>query len=470
MAVSNPHRLVFLALLLIVAAAKLPTLSTPYFWDEIGWIGRAHRLSAAPLWHALPGIGSAEFGSRPPGLYLPVAALFKVVEPSIPLAHAIIVGFALLGVYFTYRLGELLYGATAGIIAALLLFCNAIYFAQAGMFHPDLPVAACGVASVYAMLRGEYGRYLFWALWLVLMKETGLALVVAISAYAFLIEWRHGVAAALGAALRWSPPLLVMGLYYALQRLTTGRFFMDFAQLGEPAGFFLPHLAMAQFRPVTRWLFSEQLRWIISALIVANLAVNRAARRRPELLLFSLIAIGSGYAFCGLYFLPRYLLPVAPYLFVLGAGALVELFPERVVHLPLAAALLAVMIVRLPGSERPGNREWDMGYLQAVRTYQDAAAYLDAHHRGRRIATTWPLEAYLRGPELGYVARPLDVVRARDAAALNGGEPVDVIAATTLSADRDASLAAYARSQLWPLAQRIENGAFRCDIYSAPAR
>src|SRR5262249_15822822 len=153
------------------------------------------------------------------------------------------------------------------------------------MFNPDLPVAACGVASVDAMLRGRTARYVFWALWLVLMKETALAVVLAITLYALWRGGRRGVVPALGAAVRWGCPLFLMAIYYGVQKATTGRMFVDFAALNEPAGFFDPGLVPTQLRPVTSWLFIEQLRWIFALLILANLLVHRSERQRPELVL-----------------------------------------------------------------------------------------------------------------------------------------------------------------------------------------
>src|SRR2546422_11318659 len=80
----SEQRVVFVALLLIVGAAKWPVLSTPYHWDETLWIGFAHTLSGMPLWRVLPGLQPpSTFGGRPPGLFLPMAALFKMFGPSI---------------------------------------------------------------------------------------------------------------------------------------------------------------------------------------------------------------------------------------------------------------------------------------------------------------------------------------------------------------------------------------------------
>jgi len=465
--VSNPQRLVLLALAVLVLATKLPTLATPYHWDELMWIGLAHRLAELPLWQALPGCHPpALFAGRPPGLYLPMAAAFKLTGPSLALSHLAIAGFAVLGVWFTYRLGTLLYGATAGACAALFVFFNPMYFAQAGMFLADLPVTACGVATVYWALRRRYVPYLIWAVGLVLLKETALAIVFAVSTYVLLSERRRGVAGALRATLPWALPLLLMALYYAVQKLTTGSFFV---QLGEPFDLFQPRQLFAQLTQVTRWLFVEQLRWVFTALVVVHLATDRAARRRPELLLVGLIVLSSGYAFSVLYFLPRYLLPVLPYLCVLAAGALVELWPRRSVHVTLAAALVVVLALRLRGTDRPGNREWDLGYLAAVRTYARTAEVLERDYAGARILTTWPLSQYLRRPELGYVAHPLQAVRLRDALPLAASERFGVVVDPSLGDADGGALAAYARTHDLRLVDHLAVGSFRCDVYGRHA-
>jgi 4-amino-4-deoxy-L-arabinose transferase-like glycosyltransferase len=463
--VHNDRRVV-VTLVGIVLVAKLPTLATPYHWDETLWIGFAHQLTALPLWNVLPGLHPPTlFGGRPPGLYLPMAALFKITGPSIWLSHLVIAGFAAVGVAFTYLLGALLYGRTAGRFAALFLFLNPLYFAQAGMFVSDLPVTACGVASVYWALRRRYGPYLICALALVLLKETALAIVFAISAYVLITELRRGIAGAVRAALPWALPLFAMGAYYTAQKLTSGSFFVQYA---ERFDWLQPGMLALQIRIITRWIFVEQLRWISTALIVVHLVLDRAARRRPELVLFGLIVLCSGYTFSALYLLPRYLLPVMPYIAVLTAGALVGLFPRAVVQVAIGAALLGVMAVRLPGFDRPGTREWDLGYLAAVRVYAITAQRLTRDHRDARILTGWPLTECLRRPELGYVSVPLRAFQARDAGPLDAAEPFEVVAACSLGGDVPA-LMSYASARGYVQVDRIAIEAFRCDLYAAPA-
>jgi hypothetical protein len=294
------------------------------------------------------------------------------------------------------------------------------------------------------------------------LKETALAIVFAVSVYMLIVEWPRGARPAIGAMLAWAVPLLVMGGYYVVQALVTG---VAFANYGEQFTIYRPRAGLTELERVTRWLFVEQRRWIFTALIAASLVASRAMRHPPALLLFALIAVCAGYPLCFLYFLPRYLLPVAPYLYIVAAGGLVQLMPRPLMHGAVAAGLLAVMIARLPGTDHTGNREWDMGYRTVVRAYAAAAAYVERAHPAARVVTTWPLSVSLADPRLGYVTAPLRTARLRDVRPLDAADDFDAVVAT-LQGDADPrALVDYAALRGLPLAATVGDGRARCAIY-----
>jgi hypothetical protein len=457
------HATVLAVLGAVVLAAKWPVLSTPYHWDETVWIHFAQDLARGPLWRALPGLHApTEFGGRPPGLFLGMAVLFDWFCPSIRIAHLYIAAFATLGVYFAYRLGDLLYGTMAGVLAAAFLFTDSVYFAQSAMFLADLPTAALGAGCVYYALAGKYGRYFACAVGVVLLKETALALVAAVAIHRALVEERGGLADRMRAAFRWSAPALCIAPYYFAQKVTTGRFFVNF-DIDFPMFDPDPAHAAAQARLVSRWLFVEQGRWILAALVTVHLAVDRRARR-SELLLFASLAVLAGYSYSFLYFLPRYLLPVAPYLCVAAAGALVGLARTHGVRLAVGAAIVALAIHRRADGPRAGTREWSMGYLAVVRTYVATCAFVDSELGAARIAAPWPMAAYLREPALGCGRRTHDAVR------LPGDVGREVLIADSLhGAENAAGVRRTARDRGFELARRIEDDGVWCEVYAAPA-
>ena len=150
-----------LLLTALVVVAKLPTLHTPYYWDEMSWARAAHWLWEGSLRQALPGsYPPAMFFGHPPGLHVTLAALWKLTGDSdLGVAHGVALVFAVAAVCFTYRLGRLLYDTATGLLAALFLFLSPIFFAQSGMFLGDVPVTALGTMSVYYALRDRYGAY-----------------------------------------------------------------------------------------------------------------------------------------------------------------------------------------------------------------------------------------------------------------------------------------------------------------------
>lgn len=456
-------QIVYAVFVTIVVLAKLPVLATPYHWDEVVWIGFTQRLADMPLWRALPGLQPAfKLGGRPTGLLLTVAALFQMFGTSIWLSHLLIVGFAAVGVCSTYRLGSYLHGPWVGILAAMLLFGDALFFAQSAMFVADLPVAALGVASVSLALRKRYRAYLLCALYLVLLKETALAIVAVIAAYVLLTEWRQRRWAAVREAVRYAVPLLVMAAYYGAQKLVNGKFFVNYANNFDPFQLTLSS-ARAQFRFVTSSLFLMQGRRVCAILIVAALLWRRRVRR--EWLLFLLIFIASGYSFCFIYFLPRYVLPCAPYFFIMTAWALTELVRGARPRLLAVAALFAFLLSKLLWPELMGSGEWNMGYLTMVRMQADACRYVATQFPGARVLTRWPYTVYLNRPEMGYVAQPVVVDAfiperdAYDADVVLVGAPMD----------GEHNLDEYVRTRHLPRIAANQTGPVRWALYDARA-
>jgi hypothetical protein len=89
--------------------AKLPTLDTLPYWNELQWIQQAHRLSAGTLERAVPGLHRPGLLSgHPPALFVTVAAIWKVAGYSVSSAHLLIAAFAAVGVVSIFLLGRLL--------------------------------------------------------------------------------------------------------------------------------------------------------------------------------------------------------------------------------------------------------------------------------------------------------------------------------------------------------------------------
>ena len=443
---------------------KLPTLDTAAYWDEIGYLHEARWLSEVSLLKAIPGLRPAgEFFGHPPGLFLILAAVGKIFGVSVNTAHLLIAVFAAVGVCATFLLARYWHGTGAAWLAALLLLLSPVYIGQSGFFLADVPVAALGALATYFLLTDRYGPYVACASTMVLLKETAIALVVALLLYRFVVlnPLRQ---ARLRDVARYSIPLAVIGGFMLLQKATTGYFFFiyDF----DTAMFVLTLDSVRhQFGAITRWIFIDQHRFIFTALIALNLLANARARRR-ELWLFAFLVVLSGYSFSVLFYLPRYLLPVLPLFYILAAASILDLARGGRTRLrPVAAAAAALIMMSWSLVTHPlaGNGETSLRYLDIVAMHRAAIDRIAVDRPEARVLTTWPLREELTRPLFGYVQRPIDTKGYRADSDLSGA---DLVLVSQPANGPEVRLRELARRDAWRLIMRQEKESAWIELYA----
>ncbi len=452
---------------MLVLLFKLPTLGTAAYWDEMGWLAQAKWLSEVNLLRVVPGLHPpAAFWGHPPGLHLAAAILWKGLGPSLPVAHFLIACFAAVGVCSTFLLARWLYGLKAACFAALFLLLSPQFLSQSGFFLADIPVTALGVLSVYLALRDRYAAYVLCASGMVLLKETSIVLLVALIAYRFLFSGQgRTTRSRIVDAIKYSVPLFVIGMYIVLQKITTGQFvFIYDFDVGEL--FVLRAQTVAnQFVRITRWLFVQQYRWILSVAVLVNFALTSGARRRRELWLFALIFLLSAYSFSVLYYMPRYLLPAMPFFYILGAASLMEVVRSSRRQTAIGVALVALMASSLAVQRFNGNGESNLMYRRVVNMHTNMARDIAARFPIARILTTWPSATELSDPLNGYVTEPLRVIWYKTDADL---ATADLILVSHPAPDVSDTLQALARRNRWRLLTRMQEGAIEMELYGPP--
>ena len=410
-----------MVLLAVVLISKAPTLHLPYHWDELeAYVRPAHYLAAEGLWRVVPGaypdtpeyepaIGRENpeetFFGHPPGLYFSLALLYKLITESVWISHLFAITFAFLGVYYTYRLGSFLFDRVAGLFAALFLFCTPLYFAQAGLVLGDLPITALGVMSVYYAMRQRYGVFLLFSVYMVLVKETSVAILVALWLY---VLWSQREQPNLKRKLVFhSIPILILGLFFLWQGLATGSLFpnpyMDYNQV------FFFDWSHASW--VIRWTLIEQYRWVLCGLVAVHFLVCRRRAWKNEYVLFALIGLFYIGAFCFLFFMTRYILPFLPYLCLAGAAAIVALARNRGAQAAVAVIILIAFGTKFYGhSTDYSNYGEDLQYTDMIAIHQQACRYIETNFENPNVVTLYPVSLMLQEPYLGYVSKPIPVV------------------------------------------------------------
>ena len=402
-------QLIFAIALLLVFLCKLNVLSTPFYWDEMGWVRAAHWLAQKPLYMALPGLHPlGTFFGHPPGLHISMSILFKLFGVSIWISHFFILCFSFLGVYFTYLLGKDRFGMFAGIFAGLFLFFSPIYYAQSAMYLGDVPVAAMGVMSIYFGLKKRYVPYLIASTYLVFIKESGAAIILAFLCFLLYNEFRRDRRFYFQ-IFQYSIPLLMVTIFLISQKVTAGKFVGIYSFEFDIYKHTVSQM-YADFVDILKWIFVHQHRYILTAMIVLFVVLRTKRALRKEWILISLIFTLAVLPFTYFMLLPRYLIPFLPYLCIAAAWALSELISSIKIKAATGAAITIVFISSLTGPPSHGNQEWNMNYVRMVRMYQSMCAYTAREFPHASILTTFPYEAALRRPFLGYVTKPLKVV------------------------------------------------------------
>jgi 4-amino-4-deoxy-L-arabinose transferase-like glycosyltransferase len=399
----------------IVFILKIGVLNLPYNWDEMGgYMTPAHWLAQGSLIGVFPGFHPPYiFFGHPPALYLSVAFLFKIFGERIWIAHLFAICFSFLGVYFSYLLATRLTDRMTGIFASLILFFSPLYFAQSGMVHADLFVTSLGVMCVYFFFQRRYLTYLLCGTCLVMVKESGAAIIFAIMIYSYLADRDDPRRKTV--LLKYSVPLIVLCLFFILQKITTGVFLPN--QYFDTNRFFL-----ITGRSIT-WTFVRQGRIAVTLLTIVAFFLNKHAWKEEFnlFLLISLFFVGT-YSF--IYCTARYVLPVFPYYCILCAYAIALLFNNVKRQLMVNTAIIVLFIIMTygAGTGSHGGYDEDMQYVDVVLNHKDACNYVEKAFPGKAVLAEWPLNEALRFPFLGYVSKPLRVVTVK--------EPYDVVVYT----------------------------------------
>jgi dolichyl-phosphate-mannose-protein mannosyltransferase len=455
--------LIFVAIFLLHA----PLLSLPYFWDEAGYYIPAARdllLTGSLIPH------STVSNAHPPLVMAWVALWWKVFGYAVPVARSAMLVLAAFSLTGLFRLAERAASREVAIAATAVTAVYPVFFAQSSLGQVDLAAAGLTFWGLSAYLEERPAAVAIWFSLAALAKETAILAPLALVAWepverfwkrAF--GWRSASSAALtspaesaasaaevrpsGWVHRLLPllvPLLPLLLWYSYHYLKTGYVF------GNPE--FFRYNVAATLNPL-RFLIALALRlwqafgymhlWVLTvATLIAMLlppinndaetAIEPCRDSRPRLssraqlggrreaiafpiqMVFYVViaAYVVTMAAIGGAVLARYMLPAVP----LGIIVAVSTLRRRLRYWRAAIALVgAAFIVAWFWNPPYGfSPEDNLAYRDYVTLHEDAESFLEARYPMAQVLTAWPASDELARPWLGYVTRPVQVVRIED--------------------------------------------------------
>jgi hypothetical protein len=432
----------FFSVLLILHA---PLLRLPYFWDEAGYYIPAARdllLQGTLIPYSTPS------NAHPPLVMVYLALAWKILgyAPAVTrIAMLAVATFSLLGVF---RLAQRVANTEVAIASTIWSALYPVFFAQSSLAHLDLAAAGFTFWALLAFVENRRWNAAAWFSLAVLAKETAVLAPLALIAWEFAALFViPGEAKDLGSSrvksrflVAFAPrndepvsglamcgplfiPLIPLAIWYAYHYARTGFVF------GNPE--FFRYNVQATMQPL-RMLLALGLRlWQVvgylnlSFLTLAGLLAmwlpplrdNGEERKRISLhVQLDFLAIIAAYvaamAAVGGAVLARYMLPVVPLVIILWISTLrrrVRLWPGVVAV--VALAFVAGLFVNPPHGF---SMEDNLAYRDYIVLHQQAEDFVEARYPMARVLTAWPASDELTRPNLGYVTRPMRVLRIED--------------------------------------------------------
>jgi hypothetical protein len=433
--------LIFAVIFVVIFLLHIPLLQLPYFWDEAGYYVPAARdllLGGNLIPH------TTVSNAHPPLVLAWIALWWKCVGYA-PLvtrsAMVMVAAFSLLGVF---RLAERAANTQVAIASTLCTALYPVFFVQSSLAQVDLAAAGLTFWGLCAYLEDRPVAFATWFSLAALAKETAILAPVALAGWETL-RWLIPKRSALRrlwndasgmekadfdyarrSARRFLSlviPLLPLAAWYVYHYTRTGYVF------GNPE--FFRYNVASTLSPL-RFLLALALRlwqafaylhfWVLTlGMLVAMLlpavkdsGIERARIAIPVQMIFLVIvtAYVIAMAIIGGAVLARYMLPAVPLVIIAGVSTL----RRRLRDWPAAIAVVAIAFVAAWFWNPPYgfSPEDNLAYRDYIVLHQDGERFLEARYPMAHALTAWPASDELTRPWLGYVTRPVQVVRIED--------------------------------------------------------
>jgi hypothetical protein len=438
--------LIFAAIVLL----HVSLLRLPYFWDEAGYYVPAARdllFSGSLIPHSTPS------NAHPPLVMAYLALCWKLAGYSpftTRIAMLAIAAFSLTGLF------ELARRMSNREVAIASTICTAVYpvfFAQSSLAHVDLAAAGLLFWALLAYIEDRRSAAAVCFSLAFLAKETAIIVPLTLFAWERFCPWISSGNGALClyrrralSSLFLLAPLIPLCAWYGYHYHRTGFVF------GNPE--FFRYNVQATMHPMRIFLALLLRLWQVFGyfnLYLLTIATVLAMTRRPLPeahhsgrerarialnLQFTLLAIVVVYVFglsiVGGAVLARYMLPIVPLVIIIAVSTL----RRRVRHwVAVWAAIVCVLVSGLFVNPPYGfSMEDNLAYRDYIGLHQRAEDFLERRYPKARVLTAWPANDELTRPYLGYISRPLQVVRIEDFTA------EQLTSATDLSSKFDVAL------------------------------
>ncbi len=423
----EPAALLVLAIFVCECLAHFPLLRLPYLWDEAGYYIPAARdllLTGSLVPH------SAVSNAHPP-LVMAWLALWWKTFAYTPLvtrtAVLVITTFALWGVF---RLARTVANEQVAIASVVCTGLYSAFFTQSSMAHLDMAAAGLTIWGLSSYLQSKRAATVTWFSLAALAKETAIIAPIALFAWAILNKfWSRPRQKWDGLPARYSLnfdlllPVVPLAGWFTYHYFHTGYLFGNQEYFRYNVTSTLHPLRILLAFGTRVWqLFGYLNMWLLTAAMVLAMFLRPqqdagAERSRisvPVQLTFYVVlaAYSVAMSILGGALLARYLLPVYPLWIIICVSTLWRRarYWVAIISIIVIGFVIALFINPPYGFAFEDN----LAYRDYIRLHIDAETFLEARYPMARVLTAWPASDELSRPYLGYLSRPMRVVRIDD--------------------------------------------------------
>src|SRR5262245_35435411 len=417
--------LVFTIITAGVIFLHLPLLKLPYFWDEAGYYVPATRdllltESLVPR--------STVSNAHPPLVMAWVALWWRTVGMLPVVTRAAILMLAAFSLMGIFRLAKRVANTQVAIASTMCVACYSVFFTQSSLLHLDLIAAGLTFWGLNSYVSSRRWQAIGWFSAASLAKETAVLAQLGLLAWEILGPLLGSKRAATLCFFRgdWKKSCLLLAslipltVWFGYHYSRTGYVF------GNPE--FFRYNVASTMDPVRILLAAGIRLWqvvgylhLFLLTLAAALAMvfppcmdNGAERPRiaiPVQLVFVAVVLTYVVAMSiiGGAELARYMLPVVPLVIIICVSTLWR--RVRYWKTTIAVILLGFGAAWFLNPPYGFSFEDNLAYRDYIILHRDAERFLESRYSTASVLTAWPASDEVARPYLGYVTRPLKVVR-----------------------------------------------------------
>lgn len=399
---SRFYLLLFFLALVIFIIAKIPALYLPYFWDELGVYSRSSMYLAEHGLSLLPADLPPELSRGHPLLFPFIYGLaYKLFGLNVVVGHSVSLIVSILLVCSVYYIISKEKNRLAGLLAAVLLMVQPVFFAQSVMVLPEIMLALLCLWAVYTCYKKQWLLFAVFAAAAIMIKESAIILPAFAIVYAIVLKLRGDDTVSLKYAALIVSPWFLFGMFLLVQKVQNGWYFFP---LHIESVSLTRQYILQQNSLVFNFLFGQGrcLYLVILALATIVLLLRNKLRLYGSFVLATLLFGAAFYAFCIVnFYMDRYTLPLLPMLCSLVVLALYEVWKQPL----FVSAVVMLLSAEALNNIHPDKFAYDsdMAYTQISDVEQQAVNYINTNvQSGGSIGAAFPFIYALNLEHTGF--------------------------------------------------------------------